>query len=304
MSKITVQILGTTAGVPTSERGHTAIHVTHSDGEQKPLLFDCGEGTQRQLMKAGINMMRFDDVFITHWHGDHCLGLPGMVDTLGFEGRKKPLTVYAPEVSRLNKCIGLNYPMGRFKLKKRNISTRGRRLRNVLKTDRFDVVAIPVKHSIPTLAYAIIEKDKVSVDMRKAITLGLPQKGEFYSRLKEKGKVTVGGKKIRLKEISHTVKGKKIVYSGDTEVCDNLRRIVHGADLLIMDCTYFEEVGKDKPHRHASLPEVVKMVTEEKVKRTVLTHISRKYHNTGQLKDMAKLYPNLEVAEDFMTVTV
>ena len=304
MSKITVQVLGTTAGVPTSERGHAAIHVTHSDGDQVSLLFDCGEGTQRQLMKAGINMMRFNNVFITHWHGDHCLGLPGMVDTLGFEGRKKPLTIYAPEVSRLNKCIGLNYPMGRFKLKKRNISTRGRRIRKVFESDRFDIVAIPVKHSIPTLAYAIIEKDKVSVDMRKAISLGLPQKGEFYSRLKEKGKVTVGGKKIRLKDISHTVKGKKVVYSGDTEICDNLRRIVRGADLLIMDCTYFEDEGGAKPHRHASLPEIMKMVQEEKVKKTVLTHISRKYQSAGQLKDLTKLDPNLEVAEDFMVVTV
>lgn len=304
MSKITVQILGTTAGVPTAERAHAAIHLTHDDGEQIPMLFDCGEGTQRQLFKAGINMMRLDKVFLTHWHGDHCLGLPGMVDTLGFEGRKKPLTIYAPEVWRLKKCMGLNYPMGRFKLNARSVRMRGRRTKDLLKTDKFKIVSIPVKHSIPTVAYALIENDKVSVDMRKAISLGLPQKGEFYKTIKEKGKARVGDKLVNLKDVSHTVRGKKIVYSGDTEICDNLRTIAREADLLIMDCTYFEDEGDKKAHRHASMPEIVRMVSEEGVKRTILTHISRRYPDAEKLRSIVKHHAGLELAEDFMTVTI
>ena len=304
MSKVTIQILGTTAGVPTRERSHTSIYLTHDDGEQVPILFDCGEGTQRQMLKAGINMMRIDNIFITHWHGDHCLGLPGLVDTLGFEGRKRPLAIYAPEIRRLKKCIGLNYPMGRFKLKGRNVRARGKKCKEVFKTDRFSILSIPVKHSIPTVAYSLLEKDKVSIDMRKAISLGLPEKGEFYSKLKEKGKVKIGGKTVRLEDISYRRKGKKIAYSGDTEICDNLRNIVREADLLIMDCTYFEDSGPLKRHRHASMPEVVRMVSEEGVKMTILTHISRKYQNDEELRGMIKDFPDIHLAEDFMTVTI
>lgn len=298
MSKIKITILGTTAGVPTRERAHTAIYLIYDDGEEFCYLFDCGEAAQRQLLMAGLNLMKINKVFLTHWHGDHCLGLPGMVDTMGFEDRKRPLTVFAPEAGRVRRCLNSSRSMGKFKIIPRNVPARGGRVTSLLETASFSIVTVPVKHGVPAVAYALIEKDKTSIDLRKALNLGLPEKGRIYRKLKEEGRVSLGGRRVTLEDISITRKGKKVVYSGDTEICDNLRKFVHGADLLIQDCTYFENMADDKPHMHASLPEVIEMVSREKVKRTVLTHISRRYQDPEHLKTLIADHPDIEVAED------
>ena len=304
MSRITIRILGTTAGVPTRERGHAAIHLSYDDGEEFCCLFDCGEGTQRQFMIAGLNLMKIDDVFITHWHGDHCLGLPGMVDTMGFEGRQRPLTVYAPEARRVRKSLAFSHSMGAVKVAPRNVPAKGSRVTALLEERRFRVVSIPVKHSTPAVAYAVIEKDKTGIDIKKAVRFGLPGQGELYRRLKDSGEVFLGSRRIALEDVSVTRKGKRIVYSGDTEICDNLRKLARGADLLIQDCTYFDEPGPERHHEHASLPEIVEMAGKERVKRIILTHISRRHQDMGQLRDLIRGYPGFEVAEDFMTVVV
>ncbi|MEA3489545.1 MAG: MBL fold metallo-hydrolase [Candidatus Omnitrophota bacterium] len=304
MSKINVTILGTTAGVPTRERAHATIHVSYYERKEFCCLFDCGEGAQRQLMIGGLNLMKIDNIFITHWHGDHCLGVPGLVDTMGFEDRVRPLTVYAPEARRVRRCINSSVSMGNFKVISRDVPAKGKRITRLLDTERFSILTVPVNHGIPAVAYALVEKDKRTIDTGKAVRLGLPEKSEIYARLKEKGVLTVDGRQITFDEVSMTKKGKKIVYSGDTEICDNLRKLAKGADLLIQDCTYFDDFGKEKPHRHSSLPEVVKMVSEEGVKRTILTHISRKYQDKGFLESLIKDYAGLELAEDFMKITV
>ena len=305
MSKIKLTILGTTAGVPTKQRAHTAIHLSYDDGKEFCYLWDCGEGTQRQLLFTGLNPMKINEVFITHWHGDHCLGFPGLVDTMGFEDRRKPLVIYAPQAKRVRRSFTFNYSMGKFKVVPRNIPHKGRRITPLLERERFRIVSTPVKHSIPAVAYALLEKDKLSMDPEKTSKIGLPRQGELYSRLKEKGKVRFEGKTVRLEDVSVTKKGKKVVYSGDTEICDTLKKLVHGADLLIQDCTYFsEEEVPDRPHKHASLPEVIKMIKEENVKRAVLTHISRKCQDADRLREMIEGYDNIDLARDFMTITV
>jgi len=304
MSQIKIDILGTTAGVPTAERGHPAIHLAYDDGKEFCCLFDCGEGTQRQLMTARLNLMKIDNVFITHWHGDHCLGLPGMTDTMGFDGRQRPLTVYAPEARRVRKCLDFSRSLARYRITIRNVPARGRTLTTLLKTERFRIVSIPAKHSVPCVAYALMEEDKVSIDMKKAAAFGLPEKGKIYRRLKTDGEIFIDSRRITIEDISVTEKGKKIVYSGDTEICDNLKRLVHRADLLIQDCTYFDEQGPDRQYQHASLPEIIEMAGSGGVKRVILTHISRRYKDAGRLKLLVKDHPGFEVAEDFMSVTI
>jgi len=302
MSHIKLTILGTTAGVPTRERAHSAIHVSYDDGKESCFLFDCGEGTQRQFIFAGLNMMKIDNIFITHWHGDHCLGLPGMVDTMGFEGRERPLTVYAPEAGKVRKCLGFSYCKGKFNVSARNVPHRGVRITRLLEADRFHIVSVPVRHGVPAVAYALVEKDKAVVDLEKAMSIGLPERGDIYKQIKENGEIFFEGRRIRFDEISDVKKGKKIVYSGDTEICGSLRKLVHGADILIQDCTYFSEMSAKRPYKHASLPEVIEMFKTENVKRMVLTHISRKYQDNGQLRSLIAPYKGVELAEDFVTV--
>jgi ribonuclease Z len=305
VSKIKVTILGTTAGVPTKERAHPAIHLSYDDGKEFSYLFDCGEGTQRQFLFAGLNMMRINEVFITHWHGDHCLGLPGMVDTMGFEGRQRPLTVYAPEAGKVRKILSFGHSVGKFRIIPRNVPAKGDRVTKLLEEERFSIVSTPVKHSVPTVAYALLEKDKLKVDTEKAAKMGLPREGEFYNRLKQKGKARHEGRKIRLEDIATKIKGKKVVYSGDTEICDSLRRLVRDADLLVQDCTYFsEEDDLDRPYRHASLPEVLEMALSENVNKMILTHISRRCQDAENLRKLVEKYDNIEVARDFMEAAI
>ncbi|MDD5633890.1 MAG: MBL fold metallo-hydrolase [Candidatus Omnitrophica bacterium] len=301
MSKITVTILGTTAAVPTRTRAHAAIYIDHSSDKEFCCLFDCGEGTQRQILFAGLNLMKLDNIFITHWHGDHCLGLPGVVDTMGFENRKRQLNVFAPESQRVKKCLGFSYSIGKINVKTHDVQAKGKKITELFENDRLRIVSIPVKHSRAAVAYALFEKDKTGIDLGKAMKLGLPEKGEIYRQLKEEGSIAFGSKIITLEEISSIEKGKRIVYSGDTEICENLRKLASNADLLIQDCTYFEEEGA---YKHAALPEILKMVKECKVARVVLTHISRKYQSVNALKKLIKKYPNVEIAEDLMELVV
>lgn len=305
MSRIKITILGTTAGVPTKTRAHPTLYISYDDGEEFCCLFDCGENAQRQCMVSGLNIMKIDHVFITHWHGDHCLGLPGIIDTMGFDERMRSLEIYAPEAGRIRRYTGFSYSMGKFRIKSHSVPSRGKKTTCALETERFRIVSVPVKHSVPAVAYAFTEKEKMCIDTRKAASLGLPEKDRLYGEVIEKGMIRLDdGRKITLEDISTVKKGKKVVYSGDTEICDNLKKLVEGADLLIQDCTYFEDLGPERQHKHATLPEVIEMASSGNVKRTVLTHISRKYQDKDQLKKLLGNRPGFEIAEDFMTVEI
>ena len=304
MSKIRITILGTAAGVPTKQRAHSAIYLSYADAKEYVCMFDCGEGTQRQMLKAGLNLLKVEDLFITHWHGDHCLGIPGLIDTIGFEGGCGPINIYSPEAKRSKRCANfINHTMGKVKVLSHRSASFGNRIRCLLKTDRFQVVSIPVKHSIPTVAYAFLEKEKITIDPQKALEFGLPKKGLIYKDLEAGKTLNVKGKQVRLSDVQTKYKGKKVVYSGDTVICDNLKKISNGADLLIQDCTYFEK-QEGKSHKHACFPEVVQMVKECNVKKTVLIHISRKYQDMGALKKMIFGHDDMVIAEDFLVVDI
>jgi len=305
MSKIKITILGTTAGVPTKERAHAAIHFSYKDREEYCCLFDCGEGTQRQFLYGGLSMMKIDEIFITHWHGDHCLGLPGFLDTMGFEGRLEAVTVFAPNAKRVKALFQFGHSIGKFKVIPQKVPVRGECMKKIFAKERFEIFSIPVRHSIPAVAYAFIEKDKRVIDMDKAAKLGFPEKGEIFKKLKAEGKTVLDGKEIYFEDVSHIVKGRKIVYSGDTEICPNLEKFIRDADLLIQDCTYFDKKAEKKPYKHASFPEILKMVRENNVKRTILTHIGRKYRDRmDEIRDQVSQYEGFEIAEDFLQVEI
>jgi ribonuclease Z len=303
MSKTEITILGTTAGIPTRKRAHPALYLSYRGKNEFCYLFDCGEGTQRQILLADLNPMKLDEIFITHWHGDHWLGLPGLMDTMGFENRLKPLTIYAPEAERITSLLDLGYSSKGFKITPKDVPAKGCQIKKLLETGDFKIVSVPVKHGVAAVAYSLIEKDRVKINKETAKKVGLPAQGLIYREIKEKGEVIFEGKKIKFEDISLVEKGKKIVYSGDTEICDNLIRLVQDADLLIQDCTYFDSEKKEK-YGHASLEDVVKMVEKVGVKRAILTHISRRYRDLEKLRRKVRDYPTLTVAEDFMKVMI
>lgn len=303
MTQLEVTFLGTTACIPTRARNHPAIYIRYQSENEHCLLFDCGEGTQKQIFIAGLNFMRINNIFITHWHADHYAGLLGLLETMSLEERRKPLCIYGPEAQKFMELLQeIGYSTKRFRVIPKDVSYEGSELEKVFDADEYEILSVPVKHGIPAVAYAFKEKDRIKIDKAKAKELGLPKQGQIYKKIKEKGNVVFKGKKIKLEDISFVEHGKKVVYSGDTMPCSNMIKLAQDADLLIHDSTYFEEMNR----RHATFEDVVRIARKAHAKRVILTHISRRYHDLKQLKEEVGKQKDMDIriAKDFMRIVL
>src|SRR3989338_8115822 len=304
MTAVEITFLGTTAGVPTKYRSHAAVHLTYRSQEEASMLFDCGEGTQRQMLLAGANFMNINNIFISHWHADHFAGILGLVETMNLEGRKIPLKIYGPEAEKFVPMLEeLGYSTKDFGLIPVNAEFEGREMQILLESAEFRVISMPMKHGIPAVAYAFVEKERINVDKAKAAAIGLPAKGPIFGEIKEKGVAVYKGKPVKLEDISVNMPGKKIVYTGDTMPNGNIAALSANADLLIQDCTFFEDVADMSGYKHARIDQVALAAAEAKAKRTILTHISRRNQSPKELDEAAKKY-GMEVARDFMKVVL
>ncbi|MBS3056100.1 MAG: ribonuclease Z [Candidatus Aenigmarchaeota archaeon] len=301
MTKITVTFLGTTASIPTAKRNHPAVHLNYQSYMEHNFLFDCGEGTQRQIFSSNVNFMRIDHIFITHWHADHFAGLFGLLETMGLEKRKEPLHIYAPEADKfLERLLNLGYSSKPYEVIQHNVEFEGNEIQILLNESEFQIVSIPVKHGVPAVAYGFFEKNRLKVDKEQIEKLKLPSQGPFYKKIKEKGSATFKGREYKLEELCFVEKGKHVVYSGDTMPCRNIVKISKDADLLIHDSTYFEDMKR----KHSSLDQVIQLVKDADAKQVILTHISRRYQNEKELEDKIKPLKNFRIAKDFMEVVI
>lgn len=298
---IIVTFLGTVSGIPSIKRNHPAIALEYFTDYRDVLLFDCGEGTQKQLMKSGISFMQINKIFISHWHADHFAGLIPMIQTMNLENRKKELTIYGPEAERfVSDIIDLGYFGLRFPVKAVNVPFEGSEISLVDKTEDYEILSIPVFHSVPTVAFCLKEKDRWNIDEAKLKKLDI-KRGPWLKKLKKAGKFEYKGKKVKIQDVGYVKEGLKVVYSGDTRPCKNIVKISKGADLLIHDGTFLEEDVGSKAH--ADVKEAAKLAKQAKVKQLVLTHISRRYTDLTELEEEAKkIFKNSKVAYDFMKV--
>jgi ribonuclease Z len=297
---IEMVFLGTGSGVPTPQRNHAAIWLRH-EGEY--MLFDCGEGTQRQILKARLNFMRINRIFITHWHADHWAGLIGLLLTMNLEERRRPLHVHGPEADRfVSDILDLGYWGTKFKVIPEPVPYEGDEITSLVKSKDFEITSIPVEHSVPAVAYCFRQHDRVNVDIKKANKLYGLREGPMVGKLKKNGKITLHGKEISLRDVSIVKKGPKIVYSGDTKKCENILKLAKDADVLIHDTTFAEEV-EDRMHTGAK--DAAKIAKQANVKRLILTHFSRRYTDLSELEnDAKKIFKNSAAAKDFMRITV
>lgn len=247
--------------------------------------------------------MRINDIFITHWHADHFAGLLGLMETMNLEDRAKPLAIFAPEAEKfVPMLLEIGYSTKNFGIVPRNVEFEGTRLEKLVETPEFTIAAMPMKHGIPAVAYAFIEKDRIKIDKAKAKNLGLPATGPVYKKIKSEGTAVFRGKEIKLEDIAIVEHGKKIVYSGDTLPNKNMVALAENADLLIHDSTFLAEMGEG--YKHATFDDVMKIAQQTKAKNVVLTHISRRYQDMNEIKEKIKSYPNVRIAKDFMKIVV
>jgi ribonuclease Z len=301
---IVITFLGTVAGIPTKDRSHPAIALEYYGRTKEILLFDCGEGTQLQLMKAGISFMQIDKIFITHWHADHFAGLIPLIATLSLEKRTKELKIFGPEAERfVSKILELGYFGTRFLVTPIDVPFHGSEPRLIDESEEYQIFSIPVLHTVPSVAYCFKEKDKWSIDVSKLKQLGL-KRGYWLKKLKKYGKANYGGKEIRIEEVANLKRGLKVVYTGDTRPCENVVKLAENADLLIHDGTFLE-LDEANGKGHADVGQAAEVAKKANVKMLILTNISRRYRNPKELEEKAKgIFPNSKVAYDFMKVVL
>lgn len=298
---MSVIFLGTAASIPTPQRGLPAIAIRRK-GEL--ILFDCGEGTQRQMIQASVGFHRKTKVFVTHMHGDHLLGLPGLFQTMSLLDRERKLEIYGPpgikafvEAIKQTVQFTLTFPIDVHEIEDTGL---------VCEEKEYEVHAIWSDHVIPNIAYALVEKPRPGrFYPEKAKALGLPE-GPLWSRLQRGSSVELpNGRVVKPEDVMGPQRpGRKIAYTGDTRPTKSLVKLAENADLLIHEATFDDElVEKACEDGHSTASQAAETAKKAKAKRLVLIHVSSRYKESDLLLEQArKTFPNVDVAEDFMKI--
>ena len=269
-----VTFLGTGGAVPTTQRNTSALAIRR-EGER--FLFDCGEGTQRQMMRFGTGF-GVDHVFVTHCHGDHVLGLPGLVQTMDFNGRDDPLAVHAPGGTRsaVADLLSVASTDPAFPVR----VTQNAPGDTVLDREAYEIRAVEVDHRTAALGYALVEADrKGRFDREKAEEeLGIPP-GPKYSKLHAGEPVEHDGRTIEPGEVVGPPRpGRRVVYTGDTRPTEAVVAAADGADLLVHDATFADDwADRARETGHSTAREAATVAREAGAKRLALTHVSTRY---------------------------
>ncbi|MDI9617027.1 MAG: ribonuclease Z [Methanothrix sp.] len=297
-----VIFLGTAGSLPTPDRSLPAILVNR---EGELLLFDCGEGTQRQMMIARTGMMRLSHIFLTHLHADHILGIPGLLETMAFQGREDPLVIAGPPrtarmVSILNGlgCCARDFEVRALELKPGD----------AVRMNGYTVKAIATQHSVPSLGYMLLEDMRPGrFNRERAIELGVPV-GPMFGRLQRGESVEIDGRLVRPEDVLGAPRpGRKIVYSGDTRPTREIEEASRNADLLIHDGALADDMlDWAVETKHTTAGEAAALAARAGVRRLVLTHISSRYSEdtTPLLNDARKVFPETLIASDLMRLDV
>lgn len=294
--------LGTSGSIPTPQRGLPAVALKR---ERELLLFDCAEGTQRQMTRAKLSPLKLDAIFITHLHGDHFLGLAGLVQTMSLMDRERKLEVYCPrgEGERIERYLQIPHYTLTFEVAVRELE-----LGEEIKRRGYRILTSDVEHSVPSLAYALVEDQRPGKFYpEKAVALGV-KPGPDFSRLKSGESIKLrDGSVVKSKQVmGPTRPGRKIVYAGDTRPCESIAKLARDADVLIHDCTLDDELAdKAAESAHSTPSEAAEVAKRANVKQLVLLHVSPRYKDDSiLLKQAQRIFPNTIVAHDLMELDV
>lgn len=296
---LNVIFAGTAASAPSANRGVSAL-VVRRGGDT--LLFDCGEGTQRQLIKS-IGLPDLEHVFLSHFHADHFLGLPGMFKTFALRGRELPLTVYGPR--GLRRMIALLEPL--YDRLTYSVDVRELAENETVSFDGYTVTPFPVDHQGVAVGYAVVEDARPGrFDEQAARRLGV-RPGPDYGRLQRgESVVSESGETVDPSAVLGEPRlGRKIVYSGDTAPCESLRIAAYQANLLVHESSFGdEEAERAAETHHSTARQAAEIARDAEVRMLCLTHVSARYFGR-ELRDQAReVFANTELPRDFDCVEV
>ncbi|MCI0560862.1 MAG: ribonuclease Z [Nitrososphaera sp.] len=302
MVNMQLVFLGSSSAVPTAERGLSSIALTRG---AELLLFDAGEGMQRNFIKAGLGMNRKMKIFISHMHADHCAGLLGLLQTMALLGREKELDIYGEpriqEFLRENMRI-INFGLT-FEVLVHTIEKEG----PVVRETDYEVRCCAASHSIPSYAYCLEELDRPGVfNVNGAKRLGIPE-GELYSRLQHGKDITYGERLVKSSEVvGPPRKGRKIGISGDTRPTEKLAEFFTDCDVLVFESTYgSDNQQKAREYWHSTSAEAATLAKKAGAKKLFLTHFSARYDETSALvSEASAIHGNVEAADDLRVVDI
>jgi ribonuclease Z len=292
--------LGTSGSAPTARRAPTALLVRRG-GER--LLFDCAEGTQRQLMRSSVGLPDLNEIFITHLHADHYLGLPGMLKTFALRQRDSALTVYGPPGLRdlygsLGRVFGrLTYPVEIDEL----------RAGETLERDGYRILVFPVEHGVSAVGYALVEDERPGrFDVEKAESLGIPHGPERGALQRGETVTLADGRVLTPDEVVGAARpGRRIVIPGDTAPAETVRLLAEGADVLVHEATFAnEEADRAAETMHSTARQAAEVARDAGVRLLALTHVSPRYFGSELLGEAREVFPDTVLPRDFDTIEV
>lgn len=298
-----LMFLGTGAMVPTKERNVSSVLLEY-DGEFT--LFDCGEGTQRQMNLAGYNRTKVRTVLLTHWHGDHVSGLIGLIQTIGNVPEPGSLTIVGPQGTEKHMHHLLNSAIFDPRLELRIHEVTPSEPEVVLERDKYVIQAAAVEHSVPTIAYSFVERDRRRIDMQRAKALGL-EPGPLLGKLSAGKEVEFEGKSISPSMVTYVQPGRKVSYVMDTGMTQNAISIAQDADVLVCESTFSADQHQEKAdeYGHLSARDAAMIARNADASQLVITHFSQRYTSSTPLLEEAKdTFPNSVAAYDFMKLVV
>jgi ribonuclease Z len=302
MEKIEIVFLGTGSAVPTVTRNHSGIFFKYGG---RGFLIDCGEGIQRQMRIAKISPGEISDIFITHSHGDHIFGLPGLFHTLSQNNYLGVLNIYGPKgiCEKINLLEKISPHFKKIKMNVREVSGK------FLKIPGLEVSALSLKHDVLTVGYMFEEKDKFRIDKAKLSKIKIKDVSKLKT-LTEGKDVLVDGKKLKFKNLTYLEKGRKISFIFDSCLCANVKKLARDSDLAIIEGTFLGNskngLEMAKKYKHMAVEQAAEVAKSENVKRLIITHISQRYEYREKLllNAVRQIFANAEIAKDFMKVEI
>jgi ribonuclease Z len=299
---LSLTFLGTGAATPTVDRNVAGLAM-HREGEM--ILFDCGEGSQRQMMRYGVGFS-FAEIFFTHYHADHLLGVTGLLRTLGLMDRTAPMTLYGPKGAHrvLRAAIELGIERNKFPVEIEEIRAGDR-----LARADYDIVVFETEHRADTVGYALAEHTRLGrFHPERARELGIPE-GPLWGRLHKGETITLDdGRTVAPADlVGEPRRGRTVVYSGDTRPHLPLIEAARGADLLVHEATFgSDELERARETGHSTAAEAARVAVEAGVRRLVLTHISPRYGRDAAelLAEARAIFPDTIIARDGLTIDV
>jgi ribonuclease Z len=292
--------LGTAGSMPTAQRAPTAL-LLRRGGDK--LLFDCAEGTQRQLLRSSVGLAELEEVFVTHFHADHVLGLPGMLKTFALRGREVPLVVYGPRglvdlLASMKRVVGkLAYELRLIELEPGD----------VLERDGYRLATFAVAHGVSSLGWSLIEATRPGrFDVHGADRLGIPNGPERGALQRGEAVVLESGRTVQPEEVLGPPRpGRKIVLTGDTAPSEQIVEAAWGADVLVTEATFSDE-ERDRAHetRHQTATQAAEVAERAKVGMLVLTHLSARYFGPEIAREAREIFAETVVPKDFDVIEV